>query len=64
MLMETSLASAAASIEVVDLVWKGLRQGIAKSGDFVAILIEVVDLVWKGLRLSFPPSAECFRGSY
>ena len=37
-------------IEVVDLVWKGLRQGLPVPGRGSCRLIEVVDLVWKGLR--------------
>jgi len=37
-------------IEVVDLVWKGLRQSTAEHRPPEPPWIEVVDLVWKGLR--------------
>jgi len=37
-------------IEVVDLVWKGLRQSETVTDTSVNGGIEVVDLVWKGLR--------------
>jgi len=37
-------------IEVVDLVWKGLRPGSGTTGAAPFGVIEVVDLVWKGLR--------------
>jgi len=37
-------------IEVVDLVWKGLRLFIRWAAPLAAPPIEVVDLVWKGLR--------------
>ena len=37
-------------IEVVDLVWKGLRLAWAAFGAAFGAIIEVVDLVWKGLR--------------
>ena len=39
------------AIEVVDLVWKGLRQSIGAFVEQPFAQIEVVDLVWKGLRL-------------
>ena len=38
------------AIEVVDLVWKGLRQSRLYSCCLWVGIIEVVDLVWKGLR--------------
>jgi len=37
-------------IEVVDLVWKGLRHCYDALFRGVVAVIEVVDLVWKGLR--------------
>ena len=37
-------------IEVVDLVWKGLRHLVPNLAIVGDGLIEVVDLVWKGLR--------------
>jgi len=37
-------------IEVVDLVWKGLRQLPTSKKAALVLRIEVVDLVWKGLR--------------
>ena len=37
-------------IEVVDLVWKGLRQAFPVTNTIGSFPIEVVDLVWKGLR--------------
>jgi len=37
-------------IEVVDLVWKGLRQEHDFTVPVSDVFIEVVDLVWKGLR--------------
>ena len=38
------------AIEVVDLVWKGLRLPTIVTEVSACSLIEVVDLVWKGLR--------------
>jgi len=40
----------AGQIEVVDLVWKGLRPVDGLSEAILLPRIEVVDLVWKGLR--------------
>jgi len=43
-------ASGNHDIEVVDLVWKGLRHFVVGFERIEINDIEVVDLVWKGLR--------------
>ena len=48
-LLSRSTFRSARGIEVVDLVWKGLRHSTLLHGSY-GLSIEVVDLVWKGLR--------------